>query len=367
MRFVLPLLAAYSLLVAGGNTALYYLTFGELEGRLREATEIALEKNLQRFPGVTFEVAFQGRVGTVSGLALTDEGLRAARAAAERAGSEGLDGVPFALERLEHDFKRPSSFHLFERQGSLFLRSFLPLLTLKEIEAGLHEVRGRLPRVPLGEGGAEGSLPSVPQTDAQIPTWQDEVGAFVSHFFQPEWVRDAEMRVVDRRELWLAGKVETEEERTEIEQLARAAFPALAPVLRNEIMVVSRPFLLEMVDDVVALEGKVPSIEVQEALFDWIRRQGDPAKQSFVNALEVAEGAPGVSWLDQQPTFFGDLFRQVKALQLVIGPELVLLRGRVSDRATAEALAKKMATQLPNHEVTSRLTYAGAATESELP
>ena len=102
MRFVLPLLAAYSLLVAGGNTALYYLTFGELEGRLREATEIALEKNLQRFPGVTFEVAFQGRAGMVSGLALTDEGLRAARAAVERAGADGLDGVPFALERLEH-------------------------------------------------------------------------------------------------------------------------------------------------------------------------------------------------------------------------------------------------------------------------
>ncbi len=368
VRFLFPLLAAYGLLLAAGNTALYYLTFGDLESLLSARVDGALEEALERYPDVTVQTAFAGRRGTVSGIALSGEALNAARSAVEKLATEGVPGVPFGLEHLKHEIKRRSSFHLFERDDTVYLRSCLPLLTLNELEESLYRVRGELPRVPLGPDGGGESGASVPRDDAQMPSWHGRLGDFIAYYFQPGRAARAEIRVVDGAELWLAGQVETEEERFEVERHALAAFATLSDRLRNEIVVAPRiePFHIEVVEGVVSVEGMVPSFEIQERLFDWVRRQGAEG-QSFANGLQVIGDAPAPDWLDRKPTFLQDVLSGVGDAEMVIGPQVVLLRGEVGDRAAAESLTRKLKTELSGREITTRLTYPGMSTVEPEP
>lgn len=359
LRLILPLLAAYGLLVVGGNTALYFLEFGDLEERMAQVTHRALLERLGALPDLDLEVRFDSRDGVVQGVVHTAEGLLAARTAVEElARKEHLEGLPVPFRSLEHDLAQAASFHLFESGDTMYLKSFLPVVALARLEDGLYQARQMLPRVPRGLDDEGPTGPASPQQDAADPEWQDKVGDFVAYFFKQGRTARAEIEAVAQVRLRLAGEVQSEEERDEIIRHAKEYFPSLAERIENAIELAPRvpPFHLQTTEGVVALEGMVPTIEIQEQLFDFVRSQGVPG-QSFVNGLQVAEGVPGVSWLERKPTFFKDLFATVKDPAMVIGPEVVLLKGEAPSRKAANDLILKVQSQLSDHEVTDGLSF----------
>ncbi len=401
-RLILPLAAAYGLLVAGSTTALYYLELEDLEQEMAGVTTKALAQKLSAYPDFELEVTFDRLDAQVRGVAPSAAALSAGQMALAELAREGVEGLPGAIGSLAPDLKRQASFRLYEvegegeERGGIYLTAFLPQTALSGIEEGVRRARPAFSG-PLGD---EEGNEAIAEPDAAVAPWQNRLEDFVSFFFRDGRAKGAEFSVAEGPVLGLAGRVQSEDERGAIVRYAKACFPGLAagldyqievapekadeaetapetaneidmaPPMGNRIAVAreAHPIQIEMGQDgEVAVMGMVPTMEAEDRLFELVRSQGTP-NQSFVNGLQVVEGVSDIGWLDSRPSFFKDFLASVEGLALIIGPKVVMVEGKVADRATADALMKSLKSQLRDHEVAKAgLTFpgTGAATSAE--
>ncbi|MFT4638492.1 MAG: osmotically-inducible protein OsmY [Verrucomicrobiales bacterium] len=365
MRIALFMLAAYGVLLIGGMTALYYFNLGDVERSFSEATQEAILEKLADSPDLEFDaslidVSFKAREGMVSGVVASEEAKQAAVKAVEEIRQEGL-GVEVAheLKSLAFDLKRRAECQIYLEGEQVYLRGYLPSIALASVQTGVRSARGGAePLAPVDPEDGSQELAVTEQEDAAPPEWENRILDFVEKFFDGR-VRDAELKVVDRKEILLVGDMDSAEEAQAMVDYAKACFPSLSEKLDSQIRVVRistppSPVVLQVVDGKVVLEAKVRSTEVKERLFELIRSQAAPG-QSFENGIIVSRDAPEILWLDTKPTFFADLLSTIQKAAIEIGPDTVLIRGHATSEEVADQLVIKVQRQFSGHTVVDRI------------
>lgn len=362
-RVILPLVIAYGCLTLASNTALYFLEIERVEQEMAKITETAMGAALGNSSDFDLEVSFDARRGHVGGLAPSMEALQTARDWVATAGVQGIAGLPLPHGGLTHTFKARSSFELREEEGALQLKAFLPEMALERVVEGVRRAREQEPVLIVSEGEG-GWYPGASEDAARAP-WQESLDRFVSFFFRWGKVDEAGLYLKDGRDLVLEGEVRSEEEKASVLSFARACFPGLAlSSLDDRIKVVPRmlPILVRFDPDdndgVISVEGMVPSVEIEDRLFERIRSQG-VAGQAFVNSLQVVPGAPELRWLTEDgPKFFQGLFAMIKDFEILIGPEIVIVEGIAPSQEVADRMTTRIQAELTGHEVRTRFDVA---------